>query len=109
MKTQIVRQSLLSWRRLAISALVALSFTPAIAAPRGIADCEAISQPDAYNNCLASFGPTRGGGGKLGPVPRAARGRATRRQNAEGPSRRNGVTVERKGGRVRATIDIKRK
>jgi hypothetical protein len=36
----------------------------ALAAPRSIADCEAIQAPDAYNHCLASFGPVRGGGGR---------------------------------------------
>jgi hypothetical protein len=30
------------------------------AAPRGIDDCEAIKEPDAYNRCLGSFGPVRG-------------------------------------------------
>lgn len=96
-------------RLLAIAAaFVVLSLAPALAAPHGIADCEAISEPDAYNKCLASFGPTRGGGGKLGPVPRGARGQAARRRPVAGPTRRNGVTVERKGGRVRATIDLKR-
>ena len=33
---------------------------PALAAPRSIADCEKIQEADAYNRCLASFGPTRG-------------------------------------------------
>jgi hypothetical protein len=36
----------------------------ALAAPRNIDDCEAIKEPDAYNHCLASFGPVRGGRGK---------------------------------------------
>ena len=97
-------------QRLALAAALAvLLFAPALAAPRGIAGCEAISEPDAYNKCLASFGPTRRGGGKLGPVPRGARAQAARRGPAAGPARHNGVTVERKGGRVRATIDLKRK
>ena len=30
---------------------------PALAAPRSIADCEKIEAADAYNKCLASFGP----------------------------------------------------
>lgn len=34
-----------------------LSVETAAAAPRTIADCEAIQAADAYNRCLASFGP----------------------------------------------------
>ena len=33
----------------------------AAAAPRSIADCEAIQAADAYNRCLASFGPVAAG------------------------------------------------
>lgn len=36
-----------------------LSCAPALAAPKGIDDCEAIKDANAYNLCLASFGPTR--------------------------------------------------
>ncbi|PPD45540.1 MAG: hypothetical protein CTY15_03910 [Methylocystis sp.] len=39
---------------------VLLLATPALAAPRSIADCEAIKDANAYNLCLASFGPMRG-------------------------------------------------
>jgi len=40
---------------------VALLFAaPAAAEPRSIDDCEKIKEPEAYNLCLASFGPTRG-------------------------------------------------
>lgn len=98
--------------RLAIATIVfALSLGFVQAAPKSIADCESISAPDAYNNCLASFGPTaRGGTGKLAPEPRARRGRVQRVQRQRGQAaRRNGVTVERKGGRVRAIIDLRRR
>lgn len=44
-----------------LAVFTALDFTAlALAAPKSIADCEAIQAPDAYNQCLASFGPTRG-------------------------------------------------
>lgn len=33
---------------------------PALAGPRKIDDCEAIKDANAYNLCLASFGPMRG-------------------------------------------------
>lgn len=51
-----------------IVALAALLVcVPALAGPRSIADCEAIQAPDAYNQCLAAFGPTRGQRGKTYP------------------------------------------
>ncbi len=37
-----------------------LTATPVRAAPRSIEDCEAIKEANAYNLCLASFGPMRG-------------------------------------------------
>jgi len=36
----------------------AAGVAPCVAAPRTIEDCEKIDAADAYNNCLASFGPT---------------------------------------------------
>lgn len=61
--------------------------TAAFAAPRSIADCEAIQAADAYNRCLASFGPVRGGGGRYyGPStsePTQARMRHGRRYTSE--------------------------
>jgi len=47
--------------------LMALVGAPSIAAPRVIDDCEAIKEADAYNNCLASFGPMRGQRTKVYP------------------------------------------
>ena len=85
------------------AALAALALAPAPAVARGIGDCEKISEPDAYNKCLASFGPARGSARKLGAAPRRAHHRP-----AGSAARRSGVTVERKGGRVRAIIDLKR-
>jgi hypothetical protein len=52
---------------LAIGLLLCVLALPAIAAPRSIADCEKIQEPDAYNRCLASFGPTRGQRGATYP------------------------------------------
>ena len=46
----------------AIPSVTALLFASvALAAPRSIDDCESIKEPDAYNRCLAAFGPVRGG------------------------------------------------
>ena len=49
--------------RLSVLLPAVLFASAAFAAPRSIADCESIQAADAYNNCLASFGPMRGGGG----------------------------------------------
>ncbi|MBM3562378.1 MAG: hypothetical protein FJX48_04285 [Alphaproteobacteria bacterium] len=49
---------------LLVSLLLAV---PALAAPGSIADCEKIQEADAYNRCLASFGPTRGQHGATYP------------------------------------------
>ncbi|MFZ1960208.1 MAG: hypothetical protein WAU63_03020 [Methylovirgula sp.] len=38
-------------------AVLSLVATPLYAAPRTIKDCEKIQAADAYNRCLASFGP----------------------------------------------------
>jgi hypothetical protein len=48
-------------------ALVLCAAAPAAAAPRTINDCEAIKEPNAYNLCLASFGPVRGQHGATYP------------------------------------------
>ncbi|BDV33416.1 hypothetical protein SS37A_09450 [Methylocystis iwaonis] len=40
--------------------LVGALTAPALAGPRKIDDCEAIKDANAYNLCLASFGPMRG-------------------------------------------------
>jgi hypothetical protein len=45
---------------LLVAALLSVLAVPSLAAPRSIADCERIQDADAYNRCLASFGPTRG-------------------------------------------------
>lgn len=49
------------FRRLAAAlAMLVLTATVAVAAPRSIDDCEAIREAMAYNACLASFGPKPG-------------------------------------------------
>lgn len=52
---------------LALAMLLGALAAPALAAPRSIADCEKIQEADAYNRCLASFGPTRGQHGATYP------------------------------------------
>jgi hypothetical protein len=90
----------------------------AVAAPRSINDCEAIKQADAYNNCLASFGPAAHVGGPTTAAPPSDEGSA-----AQGKSRRGGrharvwagrshtgVTVlKSRNGRVRTVISLRRR
>ena len=123
-------------RALAIGlAALFLAFAPAHAAPGAISDCEKIAEADAYNRCLANFGPAARSGGVSREIPVGAdrapprcagrgRVRAARRggrakppwlaaRQAEGRrrmmERRKGIVTERRGGRIRATIDLKRK
>lgn len=95
-----------------VAALIALA-SPALAAPRTIDDCEAIKDPNAYNLCLASFGPVRGQhganypgvaseGDRRGAAPATARsgGRSEKRQGATHGWTR-GAGVAHRGGRIR--------
>lgn len=100
----------LSTRRSKILALLLglILAAPASAAPRTIDDCEAIKDANAYNLCLASFGPTRGQHGATYPgvASEGEKGgggasggkRATGRH---GWSRPSGASMSRAGGRVR--------
>ena len=118
-------------RALAIGlAALLLAFAPAHAAPGSISDCEKIAEADAYNRCLANFGPAARSGGvsreipvgadraPAGAAPAARRGGRAKppwlaARQAEGRrrmmERRKGIVTERRGGRIRATIDLKRK
>ena len=53
-----------------IALLLALALLAGPAAAATIDDCEKISAPDAYNRCLASFGPKRGQRPPPGAQPR---------------------------------------
>jgi hypothetical protein len=83
---------------------------PAAAAPRTINDCESIKDANAYNLCLASFGPMRGQhganypgvaseGGKRGGGASAGNGRTARHEAA--PAQPKGARISRGNGRVR--------
>lgn len=70
-----------------IGLLVALLLaSPAEAGPRSIDDCESIKDANAYNLCLASFGPMRGQHGAT--YPGAASEGEKRGRSASGPGRR---------------------
>jgi len=93
-------------RRLLPLSLALLLAAPAGAAPRSIDDCEAIKEADAYNRCLASFGPTRAQRGKSYPGVASegyksggGKGAGARRGGGGFPS---GASVSHsRGGRVR--------
>lgn len=70
-------------------AFLLLSVVPAMAAPRSVDDCEAIREPLAYNQCLASFGPRVGERRRVEGAGRAA--------PAASVARRGGVRVTRDG------------
>ena len=98
----------------------------ALAAPRSIKECEQIKQADAYNECLASFGPVVPGLAAReraftpnGPPPEASvpepmrgKGATLRRHRGRhiGRMRRarhpRGMAIERRHGRVRTVIEI---
>jgi hypothetical protein len=44
-------------RRISLVFVASLAAGAAVAEPRNIGDCERIQAADAYNRCLASFGP----------------------------------------------------
>ena len=96
---------------LRLALLLALLVGPAVAA--GIDDCEKISAPDAYNRCLASFGPKRG---QRPPQGARVRDREPRGQTAHGQPRhrahfgpvRSVLTLKRApSGRVTMQFDIR--
>ncbi len=82
---------------LVVGALLAAG--AALAAPKNIDDCEKIKEPMAYNECLASFGPTAGhtsatksyGPASEGEQRAARKGRKGRKMGASGGAVRGGV------------------
>lgn len=77
-----------------------LAAAAAHAAPGSINDCEAIQSPLAYNECLASFGPMRGGGGGKYSAP-ASQGRQGARRHGRGGAVSGAVVRRGQGGRIR--------
>lgn len=60
--------TILRWTVFPVLTMAALFYPmPGEAAPRSIDDCEKIKEADAYNLCLAAFGPTRGQHNKTYP------------------------------------------
>jgi hypothetical protein len=89
----------------AVAAFLAVLAAPALAAPRSIDDCEAIKEADAYNRCLASFGPMRGQHGATYPGVASEgghSGKASGRSASRPASRSGRAELSRgRGGRVR--------
>jgi hypothetical protein len=75
-------------------AVLAAALAGAASASAGIDDCEKIKEPDAYNRCLASFGPARGARAKPAPGEKGANPEHVGRRYSQ-PSR---------SGRMRATF-----
>jgi hypothetical protein len=77
-----------------------LTATSLCAAPRTIGDCEKIQQADAYNRCLASFGPVAHEH-QLGPAPAGA----NRYTYASRHARRHTLLIVRHGRRKHMILD----
>lgn len=87
-------------RKFALAAAL-LVVEAAAAAPRSIADCEGIEAADAYNRCLASFGPARGGDRSFGAAGESRHYYARRH-----PQTRSGISIEHgRGGRMRMVLE----
>lgn len=87
---------------LALALFVGVVAAPSLAAPRTIADCEAIKETDAYNRCLASFGPVRGQRAKTYPGLASDGGRGKSGGAYRAAPRFGGANVSHgRGGRVR--------
>ena len=90
---------------LVLALLLSMVAAPCLAAPRSIDDCEAIKDADAYNRCLASFGPTRGERGASYPgvaSEGARRGKASGRGAYRPRPRFGGAQLSSgRGGRMR--------
>jgi hypothetical protein len=89
---------------LALLAAVAASF----AARAGVESCEKIKDADAYNNCLASYGPAAGAHPTIRSPERAdsfPRGRRKAEPSARTTAPKQGPRVTRKAhGRMRMEI-----
>jgi hypothetical protein len=77
-----------------------LAATSLCAAPKTIKDCEKIQQADAYNRCLAVFGPVAHEH-QLGPVPAGA----NRHTYASRRWRRHAPLIVRHGRRKHMILD----
>lgn len=77
-----------------------LAATALSAAPKTIKDCEKIAAADAYNRCLAMFGPVAHEH-HLGPVPAGVDGHAYAYRHR----RRHGLAIMRHGRRKRVILD----
>jgi hypothetical protein len=88
---------------LLVATLLSLLAPPALSAPRSIADCEKIQEADAYNRCLASFGPTRGQHGATYPgvASEGVHGGAGRSAYRAAPRYGGAQFSYRRGGRMR--------
>jgi hypothetical protein len=94
--------------------IIALSIPlSAKASPRSINDCEKIKEAEAYNLCLASFGPVRGQHNKTYPGVASDGAASTDPTRSSPPSSRRGAsgrrTTARQGhfGRMRLELTPK--
>lgn len=86
-------------RMIRVASVATLAALPAAAAPRSIADCESIQAADAYNRCLASFGPVAAGHSvqKALPYAEPSEARTSEMRSSEASGGRVTVTKSRRG------------
>jgi len=84
--------------RLIPAAIALLAPAAGMAAPRTIDDCEKIKEADAYNLCLAAFGPTRGQHNKTYPGMAGGSGAAAATASPETRGRRSARRWRGDGG-----------
>ena len=109
--------------RLVAVTLIGLTTVTAAHAQATISDCEKISAADAYNQCLAKFGPPSKGGNLAPERPGDVKGSSEEAAAAAGKPKGAGKAVARRsrhgrgghfarhggGGRKRMTFSIKRR
>lgn len=87
-------------------AMLVAGATGAAAGSRSIADCEMIQAADAYNRCLASFGPAASGGrGRISGVEPSSERDVRSHEYARSHRRGHGSFIEHgRRGRVRMVL-----
>lgn len=92
--------------RFALALLALIAVSPAARA--GVESCEKIKDADAYNNCLASYGPPAGGRPTIRTPEREdvahPGGRGSEPSKAKAPAKQGPQVTRKSNGRMRMEI-----
>ncbi|WP_342359738.1 hypothetical protein [Terrarubrum flagellatum] len=95
---------------LALAAALIGGFEVGSAQARSPSDCEKIEAWDAYNKCLAEFGPKRGGAARVAPMSEqeavTPTGPRTRSIRGSRSARAGGFVRRTRSGRAFAVFDV---